>query len=236
MPNLPGRRYFTTQELAEHWGKTIEDIEHYFKEFGLRRALRLSEQRLSIGRDEIESSRISFHGAGGAQFDHQHWLYVGDYVEVERSEAALLVGEQPGYFHPDSDKWVDGPVRRIAIEGFDGQPLEVMVDTGTVGLELGEIDLVVTLDEINRFEGEWSEVEDQEVSISGRERDTLYRVIALLAIELSKRSPKFELADKPNYLTIAESVEQHLPPGETSPKVDTIRKKISDSYRSLFSG
>ncbi|MBO6558624.1 MAG: hypothetical protein JJ957_19150 [Pseudomonadales bacterium] len=240
MPNLPGRRYFTTQELAEHWGKTAEEIEHYFKEFGLRRAFRLSEQRLSIGGDEIESFQISLQDATGAAFDHQHWLYVVDSIEVEQSEAAVLVGEKPGYFHPDFETWVDDPVRRVSVEDFEQRPAKLMLTTESraLDIEMGLVDLYVPLEETERFENHWDETLSAPEPLSNKERDTLSRIIARLALELSKKDKRCrhgEEGGKPNYQGIGEVIVRNLPEGESTPSVRTIRDKLKIAQQSLFS-
>jgi len=241
MPELPARRYFTAKQLAQYWNKPQDDIEHYLAEFGLRRAFRLSKEKLSINESEVGSDKIRVQFVENSQKYAQEWLYICDGEETPRNKAALLIGLEPGYFNSDLEVWVGDPVTRVTVEGFDHEKLEVVnQDTSTLlELELGELELVVTLEEANRFEEKWLQPSTADDDLLGREKDGLQRVIALLAVELSKKDRRYMHGEppdqKPNFKGIGDLIHKNLPNGEKSPAADTIRRKISEAYGSLFS-
>lgn len=238
MSDVPNRKFFSDQQLAEYWGKPREEIEHFVAEIGLRRAFRLSKEKISIGGKFIRGDEISVTVIKSGKTHKDEWLYIEQISEARRSETSVLVGDRPEYPHPEiageQSVWVEGPVRRVAIEDFAGQPLSVVYENKPMELELGFLDQepVVTIEEVERIEqGKPLSVVN---SVSGVEKETLLRVIALLTLELSDRVPKFKSSeDKPNSSQIAKSIHKRLPEGEDSPKVDTIRKKIADAMNSL---
>ena len=81
------------------------------------------------------------------------------------------------------------PVTRVTVEGFAHEKLEVVLqNTSTLHeLELGELELVVTSEEAKRFEEKWLQPSTADEDLLGHEKDGLQRVIALLAVELSKK-------------------------------------------------
>ena len=133
MPELPSRRYFTTKQLAEYWNKPEDDIEHYFAEFGLRRAFRVSKEKLSINESDVGSDKIRVQFVENSQKYAQEWLYICEGEETPRNKAALLIGLEPGYFNSVLEVWVGDPVTRANVEGFAHEKLEVVnQDTSTL--------------------------------------------------------------------------------------------------------
>jgi hypothetical protein len=103
MPELPSRRYFTTQQLAEHWNKPVDEIDHFYSERGLRRAFRLSQEPISIDGTWVTGGeiRVQIHESGRQHIDE--WVYIEKLSETARSEGALLIGTKPEYPHPEID-------------------------------------------------------------------------------------------------------------------------------------
>jgi len=91
----------------------------------------------------------------------------------------------------------------------------------------------------NRFEEKWLQPSTADDDLLEREKDGLQRVIALLAVELSKKDRRYRHGEppdqKPNFKGIGDLIHRNLPNGEKSPAADTIRRKISEAYGSLFS-
>ena len=240
MPELPSRRYFTTQQLAEHWNKPVDEIDHFYSERGLRRAFRLSQEPISIDGTWVTGGeiRVQIHESGRQHIDE--WVYIEKLSETARSEGALLIGMKPDYPHPEINGektvFVEGPVKRVSIQDFSGNVLSVIraKNRNPLEIELGFLDLepVVTIEEVERIEQQ-TPLEANN-SLSKNEREKLQRVIALLAEELSKKTPLFQKSDKPNYQALGDAIAEHLPDGETFPKPSTIRKEISKAYKSLF--
>ena len=91
MPGLPTRRYFNTQQLAEHWNKPEDDIEHYFAEFGLRRAFRVSKEKLSINESDLGSDKIRVQFVENSQKYAQEWLSICEGEETPSDLSPILV-------------------------------------------------------------------------------------------------------------------------------------------------
>ena len=240
MPGLPSRRYFTTQQLAEHWNKPVDEIYHFYSERGLRQAFRLSQEPISIDGTWVTGGeiRVQIHESGRQHIDE--WVYIGESSETARSEGALLIGMKPDYPHPEIKGeypvFVEGPVERVSIQDFSGNLLSVIraKNRNPLEIELGflELEPVVTIEEVERIEHQ--KPLEANNSLSENEREKLQRVIALLAEELSKKATLFQKSDKPNYEALGKAIAKHLPDGETFPKASTIRKEISKAYKSLF--
>ena len=154
MPGLPSRRYFTTQQLAEHWNKPVDEIYHFYSERGLRQAFRLSQEPMSIDGAWVtgEEIRVQIHESGRQHTDE--WVYIEKISEATRSEGALLIGMKPDYPHPEINGektvFVEGLVKRVSIQDFSGNLLNVILakNTNPLEIELGFLDQepVVTIE------------------------------------------------------------------------------------------